>query len=174
MIVRVHKRTPQSETKTVVERRYGVNPWFTGVLGFGLGYMWNYPVYVPIYVSVPDEDLRPEDLPPTNPEPLPPQEIQNLPDDLRPEAVLPETVEFPDAVPLEPESNQTQLGTQTPSVDAVPAATMESPTIETSPKTEGAAPPIAIEPAIETALEPSLPPDMGAPPMDIPMDAGGF
>jgi hypothetical protein len=177
MIVRVHKRAPQSETKTVVERRHGFNPWFTGVFGFGLGYMWNYPVYVPIYVPVPDTDLRPEELLPTNPEPLPPQEIQELPNDLQPEIVLPETVEFPDAAPLESESNQIPFDTQMQPIETEPPETLNSPRIEALPEAEVEAPSIAIEPSIETAPESSPQPDIAPPmdmPMDMPMDAGGF
>ncbi len=192
MIVRVHKRAPQSSgTTSTVQRRYGINPWFTGALGFGLGYLWNYPVYVPFYVPVPGEDFLPEDLPATTPEPLTRQEIQELPSDLRPETVLPETVEFPDAIPLEPGSGQTQLGT-------------ESPAIETPPEVESGAPSIGIEPVLENTPESSLPPDtapsmqtpsieappveameapapditppmdMPMPTMDIPMDAGEY
>ena len=77
--------------------------------------------------------------------------------------MLPETVEFPDAVPLD---------TQSLSFEAEPSETLEAPLIETPSEVEIQAPSIAIEPAIETAPEPNLPADIDASPMDmdIPMD----
>lgn len=77
--------------------------------------------------------------------------------------MLPETVEFPDAVPLD---------TQSLSIETEPSETLEAPLIETPSEVEIQAPSIAIEPAIETTPEPNLPADIDASPMDmdIPMD----
>ena len=99
-----------------------------------MGYIWNYPVYVPIVIPWPGDELLPDDLDPIPPEALLPSEIDELPEALAPDVVLPADVDFPDAAP---------------ELDLEPLA------IEPVQMPEDS---MAIEPALEQAAEPQWDP----------------
>lgn len=143
LLIRVHKNAPKAGADRSYERRYGYSPWFWGSVGFGFGYIWNYPVYIPILIPWPGEELLPEDLDPIPPEALLPDEIDELPDELAPEVVLPPDVDFPDVAP--------DLDTEPLDVEPLE--------IEAVPLSEE---PMDMEPDLDASVEP----------MPEPMDSG--
>ena len=122
LIVRVHKRKPAGTTTTRTNERYGFDPWFYGSVGSGFGYIWNYPIYIPIIIPPPGEIWPPDELPIIDPEPLPPGEIDQLPPDLLPPATLPEDFDFPEAMPLPADDGQLPL--PEPTITTEPAGNL--------------------------------------------------
>lgn len=80
----VHKRPAdikQEIKQQVVKKKkveYRSSPWLAGTIGFGLGYIWSYPIYAPIIIPCPGCDIFPPDIDLIEPIPIPHEDLDSL------------------------------------------------------------------------------------------------
>lgn len=108
----VHKRPAdlkqqmqkEASNKTV---EYRTTPWLAGAFGFGLGYIWSYPIYVPIVIPCPECDYNIPDIDLEKPVAIPQDELDTL--GLDPGEYYAESmdVDTMDKVEIEPEAETT-------------------------------------------------------------------